>query len=492
MCSVAFHWACGAGQSNVPLPTSTAASRATDEKAEGQVPGGSLHAKATTSSEPTLISSGIGGYWLEGQVTEVTNARPDLRVDPATRHQVWRGFGGTFNEAGFEALSRLSASDRQRALALLFDARQGAHFVYGRAPIGASDFALQRYTLHETANDYTLASFSIERDRQRLIPYVKAALALAPDLHLWASPWTPPAWMKQNNSTDGGRIRDEPQILKAYALYLARFVEAYATEGITIGAIHPQNEPGFEQAYPSCLWTPELLRSFIGEYLGPTFAERGIGAEIWLGTMSAKDDVQHVAVVMADAQASRYVKGIGLQWNTMDAIPGFVSSYGLPVMQTEHKAGNYPWKKATFNASRAPNDHAYAEESWGLISGWIRAGANAYLAWNMVLDTLGLNLDVQRPWPQNSLLVVDRSAGTLEATPAYYVFRHLSQFVEPGARRIGTTGAGDALAFENPDGSIVTVLYNPADIAQPLVLGVRAALLQLTVPAHGWTTVTWP
>ncbi|HKO90588.1 MAG TPA: glycoside hydrolase family 30 beta sandwich domain-containing protein, partial [Polyangiaceae bacterium] len=247
-----------------------------------------------------------------------------------------------------------------------------------------------------------------------------------------------------------------------------------------------------EQTYPTCLWTPELLRDFVGDYLGPTLRERGVNSEIWFGTMSAPQDAQHVAAVMADATSAPYIKGIGVQWNTLNSVAGFASSYGLPIMQTEHRCGNYPWVTAAFNVEQAPNDQAYAEESWGFITQWIRAGVNSYSAWNMVLDTVGMNLDVGRPWPQNALLVVDRAARTLQVTPAYFVFRHLSQFVDPGAQRIGTSGDADALAFRNPDGSIVTVVYNEDVSARDMTLGVNAASLRFSVPARGWATLNWP
>jgi glucosylceramidase len=477
--------ACGAPQTNAPAgrasggPEAAAQARAA---ADGPDPSREREALA-------LITSAPGKYWQPGQLTELTGGAADLRVDVAAKLQRWDGFGGTFNEAGWAALADLDPPERERALGLLFDERQGAHFVYGRIPIGASDFALDRYTLSERSDDYQMEAFSIERDRARLLPFVRAALAVNPRLRLWASPWTPPGWMKQNGSTDGGRIRDEPKILEAYALYLARFVEAYRAEGISIEAVQPQNEPGYEQTYPTCLWTPELMTRFIGAYLGPTFSRRQSGAEIWLGTLSAPEDARHVGTALADPVASRYIKGIGLQWNMLSAVPGFATEHGLPIMQTEHRCGNYPWRKDSFNVSRAPNDHAYAEETWGLITSWIRAGVNSYLAWNMVLDTVGMNLDVQRPWPQNALLTVDRDARALIVTPAYHVFRHLSQFVEPGARRLGTSGDGDALAFENPDGTIVTVLHNPGDAPRVLNLGVREATLRLEVPAHGWATV---
>jgi glucosylceramidase len=293
-----------------------------------------------------------------------------------------------------------------------------------------------------------------------------------------------------NGSDSGARIKDDEATLTAYALYFARFVEEYAKENIKIESVQPQNEPGYATRYPSCLWTPALLRDFVRDYLGPTLEERGLDTEIWLGTMSAPEDTAHVQSVMGDAEAAKYIKGIGLQWNTMGSVGGYASQYQVPVMQTEHKCGNYPWEMASFNPDRPPNDHAYAEESWGLIRDWIKAGVHSYSAWNMVLDTQGQNLDVERPWPQNALLTVDRGSRELAVTPAYYVFRHLSYFVDPGATRIGTTGNTDALAFENPDGSLIAVLYNSGQ-ARQMTLGVAGTTLQFDMPGRGWATVNW-
>jgi glucosylceramidase len=135
------------------------------------------------------------------------------------------------------------------------------------------------------------------------------------------------------------------------------------------------------------------------------------------------------------------------------------------------------------------NDHAYGEESWQLIRDWIVAGVNAYSAWNMVLDTRGRSL---ANWPQNALLVVDRTAKTLTATAAYYAFRHYSRYIAVGATRIGATGTKDALAFENPDGSIVTEVYNGGSAAKTTTVGVGGALYQFGIPAHGWATLVIP
>jgi glucosylceramidase len=448
---------------------------------------------AIAATKPKLVTSGPDAYWREATWTELDPGPADLTVDESTTYQTWSGFGGAFNEVGWDVLSLLAPGERDCAMRLLFDANAGAGFVHGRVPIGASDFALDRYTLDETPGDYAMADFSIARDKRLLIPYVKTALAIRPDLHLWASPWTPPGWMKDNGATDGGNMKGDPDTLRAFALYLARFVEDYAREGLTIEAVHPQNEPNYASRYPSCIWTPDLFATFIGSYLGPTFVARNVPAQIYLGTMSNGDggkDNSIVDRVTADARAMSYVKGFGMQWHMQSRVPGLIP-LGLPIVQTEHKCGNYPWQESTFSKDQAPNNHAYALETWGLIRDWIKAGVNAYSAWNMVLDSVGYNLDGTH-WPQNALLTVDRSTRTLTATPAYYVFRHLSQYVQVGATRVATVGNADALAFENPDRSVVAVIHNPGDLAQTTTLGVAGTRLQIQVPALGWATAHWP
>jgi glucosylceramidase len=271
---------------------------------------------------------------------------------------------------------------------------------------------------------------------------------------------------------------------------MARFVEEYAKQGLTIEAIHPQNEPGFAKVH----WTQSELIGFMKNNLGPTFAQRGLTAEIWCGTMSKDPDDTNIAKAVAmDAAALQYVKGFGVQWNLQAAVATLAQKG--PVMQTEHRCGNYPfaspyWDQSRYSASMPQNDHLYGEESWQLIRDWIVSGVNSYSAWNMVLDTVGKSLD---NWPQNALLVVDRSAKKLILTPAYYVFRHFSQFIAVGATRIGSSGSNDALAFKNPDGSVVVQVYNKTAAAKTTTVGVGSALSQalyrFDVPAHGWATL---
>ena len=224
----------------------------------------------------------------------------------------------------------------------------------------------------------------------------------------------------------------------------------------------------------------------IANHAGPLFAERLPDVEVWLGTMSNPSSAGIVSTVMGNETARGYVRGIGLQWGMGNGNhpSEYAQQYGVHIMQTEHQCGNFPP-----GAVPAPNDHAYAVESWDLLRKWIGKSVNSYLAWNMVLDTYGLNLDAARPWYQNALLAVDRGAGQLIVTPTYYVFRHLAQYVEPDAVRVGTEG-GDALAFQNPDGSVVTVIYNQGGQTQ-MTVSVGGQNLQFTAPGQGWATINW-
>jgi glucosylceramidase len=325
-----------------------------------------------------------------------------------------------------------------------------------------------------------MEQFSIARDEEMLIPYVRAALEIKPELRLWGSPWVVPSWMMS-----GRNMKNDAQTLEAHALYFAKFVQEYAKQGLTIEAVHQQNEPG----YARVTWTHPQFIDFIKTYLGPKFEELGVSAEIWCGTMSHPNDADIATTLTSDADALRYTKGFGLQWNLQDTVAE-LAPFG-PVMQTEHKCGNYNfatpyWDQSRYDSSKPQNDHLYGEESWQLIRDWIVAGVNSYSAWNMVLDSNGRSLD---GWPQNALLVVDRDTEQLIVTPAYYAFRHYSQYIAPGASRIDVSGSSDAVAFQNPSGSIVLEVYNSGEAPEQVNADVAGQLYQFAVPSHGWATL---
>jgi glucosylceramidase len=454
------------------------------------------------SADPEAMVSAQNAYWTTAPVTKVTSGTADVNVDKNTTYQGWTGFGGTFNEMGWDALSVVS-SEIPNALKYMFDPKEGAAFVYGRIPLGASDYSMSWYTLDDTAGDYTMDKFSIARDQEKLIPFIKEALKVKSDIRFWASPWVLPSWMLSSSN-----IKTDAQTLKAHALYFARFVEEYAKQGIKIEAVHFQNEPGYGRVHG---WTGSLFASYAKTYMGPTFAERNLTTEIWCGTMSKDPDDTNIALDTAkDADAMKIVKGFGVQWNPYAAVATL--SKQAPVAQTEHRCGNYNfdspyWDKSRYSSTKAQNDHLYGEESWQGIRDWIVAGVNSYNAWNMVLDDVGKSLD---SWPQNAPLVVNRSAKTLTRTAAYYVFRHFSYYIAPGATRISATASGtaykgvadsnwnavNAFAFKNPDGAVIVQLYNKGASTVKTTVGVGSALsqtlYQLDVPGHGWATLRVP
>jgi glucosylceramidase len=468
---------------------------------------------------PPLVTSAPGAYWkIDGTLTDST-ATATVTVNDTQVRQTWTGFGGSFNERGWKYLTSQEMKDQ--AIRLLFSAEDGANLVWGRIPIGASDYGDTRYTLADTGEDVepnsgesnrppadnALASFSLTRDGMMLIPYIKAAQALKPGIRFWASPWTPPVWMKTGymegsgcsggtatppSYFDGGNMKSDTATLTAYADYFERFVDGYAEQGINVEVVSPQNEPGYEQNYPSCLWDATTYTTFIRDHLGPAMMAKNIG--VMLGTMSnagdcSRNDISIADAVLQDSAAAAFLTVAGVQWGVLDRVKSGQRFGSLPIWATEHKCGNYPWNPSGYPmyVQTAPNDQAYAVESWGYIRGAIvDGGVTSYSAWNMVLDRVGLGNDTTRHWAQNALLVAD--GGMVTPTPFYHVFRHLAQYVAPGAQVVGTTG-GEAVAFKNPDGGLVAVMFNSGGANANYVVAIGTKKYQFSMPQNGWATV---
>lgn len=406
------------------------------------------------------------------------------------------GFGACFNEQGWQALSALKTADRETLLHDFFEKDAGANFSICRMPIGANDYALDWYSHNETPGDFAMSNFSIERDRKALIPYIMAARAIRLDLALWASPWSPPTWMKTNGhyacaaprpGAPGNGIRpdqvrkegedtfiQEERYFRAYALYFQRFVEEYGRLGVKIGMVMPQNEFNSPQAFPSCTWTPEGLARFLpflGEAMGRT------GTDIFLGTLE-RSDPNLFERVHADTHTRRLIRGAGVQWAGRQAAPFIHRAHpDLKIYQTEQECGN------------GLNDWRFARYSWTMMKDFMRAGASVYDYWNPVTPTGGVST---WGWPQNSMVSVDLASGAYTINPDYYVFKHLSHFVKPGARRIGTSsiaGYDNILAFRNPDGGSVIVVQNDMTEAMPLHITIGPDTFRCVLPADSFNTL---
>jgi glucosylceramidase len=444
---------------------------------------------ASAGAELTITSpaSPFAGSRLSGAPVEAAGAG-DIVVDESRRHQAILAFGGAFNERGWDALRAVAEREREAALRALFARDTGLGFDWCRLPIGASDYAMNRYSLDESPGDYQMQHFSIDRDREQLIPYVKAALRVRPDLKFWASAWSPPTWMKTNGAYDSGAMKDDPEIYAAYALYLAKFVESYAKEGIPVTMVVPQNEPGQLTHYPSCDWTPAQYVRFIRDYAGPTFKRRGLTTQLFVGTINRAD--WDVVSVLRDESVAPFISGVTLQWlGLAQAAAVRAARPDLPLLQSETECGNNHWLP-TFNPEKPPNDFAYAAYTWRKLQAFFAAGASSYMLWNMVLDEEGKNIDSAKPWPQNSAVVVDRASHSVRYTPMFWATKHFSKLLARGAVLVDTSGAyPDRIAFVNPDGSVVLELLNEA--AAPVTLNVVAKRTRYAVglPAQSFATL---
>jgi len=406
------------------------------------------------------------------------------------------GFGGCFNELGWQALRGLPERARKAILDLLFaPAGEGLGFQVCRLPMGASDYALEWHSYDEVDGDHELAHFSIARDRSHLLPYVHQALARNPRLRLFASPWSPPTWLKQPRAYNFGSLRWEPAVLDTYARYFLKYIQAYAAEGVAIAQVHVQNEPVADQKFPSCLWTGAQLRDFIRDHLGPLLAREAPATEVWLGTLNGpfhdyvlagvtQDALtqgydQYAGLVLADPLARRHIAGVGYQWGGKHAIEATRASWPeLRLMQTESECGD------------GQNSWEHAHHVFNLIRHYFRHGAEAYVYWNMVLPVGGTST---WGWKQNVLISVDPERGSWTLNPEFHLLRHVCQYVRPGARFLAVTGpwAAHAIAFANPDGSHVVVAANPLPDARDLVIGHAGETVRLRVEPGAFETVVF-
>jgi glucosylceramidase len=406
-----------------------------------------IHHVSTTEAKP----------WTQQQfAVRPLRGESNLATTGETCQRI-RGFGGCFNELGEVALRALPATARKKVMQALFG-DDGCRFNFCRLPIGASDFALEWYSLNDTDGDYAMKHFSIARDEKYLLPYVKDALRVRKDISFFASPWSPPAWMKTHRTFNHGTLRWEPRVLKAYCLYFQKYVEAYHRRGINVTQIHVQNEPVSDQKFPSCVWTGEELREFIADYIGPWFEKHKLPAEVWLGTMNGPEKDhrwpwtrfdQYANNVLSDPKAARYTKGVAYQWAGKNAVQQTHNAYPhVPLIQSESECGD------------GKNTWRYAMYVWELMQHYFTNYVDAYIYWNMVLPAGGKST---WGWTQNSMVTVDTERGTADFTHEFYVMKHLAQFVKPGAVRLALQGqwTSNSLCFRNPDGTLVLAINNP-------------------------------
>lgn len=400
----------------------------------------------------------------------------DITVYKDSLLQEIDGIGGAFNELGWTAIQSLPSEKSKDVFNALFS-KEGCNFSMCRIPLGASDYALSYYSSNDVPEDFVMRDFNIDRDKFILIPYIKEALKVRPDLKIWASPWTPPAWMKVNehystrsgdwNDRSGGNrmtpgaeifnnataFKMQERYLKAYALYFSKFVQAYEKEGIPLFAIMPQNEIAYSPNWPSCTWRAEDLAYFIGGFLGPQFEKDSLNTEIWLGTINWSKPA-YVKTILDNEKTAKYIKGVGFQWGGSSAIPAISKEYpNYKYMQTENKCGE------------GENDWTSLQVSWETLVHYFNNKSGSYMYWNMVLDETGKS---SWGWPQNSMIVIDRATKNIKYTDEFYLFKHLSHFVQPGDHYLKSSEGKNHIAFQLKDGRTMLLVNNPDETFKTL------------------------
>ncbi|GEM_PF-24697 len=431
-----------------------------------------------------------GITWGKGEASTVIDLKNTL--------QTIEGFGTCFNELGWTSLSVLSEYDRFTIMRELFAPGYGANFTICRMPVGANDFSRNWYSYNETDGDFEMKNFSIANDYETLIPFIKEAQKYNPNIKVWASPWSPPSWMKYNKhyacavpddnlaekyrngltvdqqGAEGSNMFiQEDKYFKAYALYFSKFIEAYRKEGIDIFMVMPQNEFNSYQIFPSCTWTAKGINRFVGEYLGPQMKNSGV--DLMFGTMERANTLL-VDTLLKDKLSKRYIQGVGFQWAGKGAVRKIHTDYpSLKIYQTEQECGN------------GKNDWEYCCYAWDLMKHYLSNGTNVYTYWNTSLEEGGVS---RWGWSQNSLVTVNPANRTYKYNYEYYLMKHFSHYVRPGAKRVNGSGEyTNMLAFKNTDGSIVLVMQNKEDKIQSPRIKVGEDVISVNLKPQSFHTI---
>ncbi len=378
-----------------------------------------------------------------------------LTVDPTVRYQEIDGFGSSLTESSaFLLAAKMTAAQRRVLLRRLFDRTSGIGLGVLRQPMGASDFSLGNYSYADTAGDDDLSDFSIAHDRVHIIPTLHQIQAINAGLRLYASPWSPPGWMKTSGSMIGGTLRPERRAL--YAAYFVKFLVAYAAEGLPIELITPQNEPHFSPGgYPGMFMEWDEQAVFVKEHLGPAVAASGLATRILIWDHNWNEG-WYASNVLGDLAVQPYVAGAAFhcyggeasaQSETRDLFPDF------GIWMTECSSGGWIGGYAEILRRDAL-----------LVIDSMNHWARAVVKWNLVLDEAhgptngGCNTCI-------GTVQVTQASGAVLFEAEYYALGHAAKFVVPGAHRVASSTSGQGalaqVAFVNPDGAIVVLVVNP-------------------------------
>lgn len=409
-----------------------------------------------------LSETGSAGFKPFGQPMENEVA---VFINPNHRFQTFLGIGGALTDAAAETFAKLPADKQQEVLRAYFSKDKGIGYTLARTNINSCDFSSGMYT-YVKEGDKNLESFSIQPDRNFKIPLLKQARQMAGEtFNLFVSPWSPPAWMKDNNSMlQGGKLL--PEYRDAWAGYFVKFIQAYEREGIPVWGLSVQNEPMAKQRWESCIYTAEEERDFIKFHLGPALQQAGLKNKKLIAWDHNRDLVLHRAgTIYDDPEAAKFVWGIGYHW--------YETWTGSKMQHDNIRSvnGMWPEKNLLFTEGSIEKFNFSQISEWWLGEKYgstmisdFNSGTVGWTDWNILLDETG--------GPNHvgnfcfAPVIADTRNGTLHYTNIYYYIGHFSKFIQPGAKRIASATNRDKLeitAFANPDQSVVAIIMNQSN-----------------------------
>ena len=457
----------------------------------------------TTPDRTELLHQRASVAWRSDAATEPAVAT--ITVDPGTSYQSMAGFGASLTDSSAHLIAAMPDDEREATMRRLFDPVDGLGISLLRQPIGSSDFtaAAEHYTYDDVPageTDLALERFSVAHDEAEILPLLREALAINPELTVIATPWSPPAWMKTTGTLIGGQLRDDPAVYDAYARYLVRFVQEYAAAGVPVAMLTVQNEP--QNRYPAGYPGTDLPAAQAAEVVSrlvPALRAAGLDTGV-LGydhnwalspTDAGAADADYPAA-MLDGPAGPLLAGTAFHCYAGDPsamaavhaahpttevwLTECSGSRGADVSADDDFAGSLAWHARTLEIG--------ATRSW----------SRSVVTWNLVLDERG-GPHLGGCTTCTGLLTL-ADDGTVSMSPEAYALGHLSRFARPGAVRVASTSDGGSqlldVAFTNPDGSNALMVHNPGDAESSFAIAVGDRHLDYTLPGGALATFVWP
>mgnify|MGYP000975180043 FL=1 len=438
----------------------------------------------SSSSEVKLQLTAEKILFTEFQQPLETEA--SILINPFKQHQTFVGIGAALTDAAAETFYKLSEENQKLFMEAYYSIDKGIGYSLARTIIHSCDFSSGSYT-YVDEGDAELKSFNIEHDKQFRLPFTKLAIqAAGGELKMFASPWSPPAFMKTtNNMLQGGKLKAEFQ--QPWANYYVKFIEAYEKEGIPIWGLSIQNEPMAKQTWESCIYTAEEERDFLKNYLGPTLEKAGLGDKKIIVWDHNRDLLfERASVILSDPEASKYVWGTGFHWyeDWKDGTPMYKNVAAVNEAFPDKKLIFTEGCNEKYDLSRI-EDPKLAERYGKSMINDFNNGTVAWTDWNILLDQTG------GPNHVGNLCFApvhgNTKTGELTFTNSYYYIGHFSKFIRPGAKRISTATTANhlsATSFINTDGSIIVVALNDSDNAIDYIVTLNGKSTKLNMPAR--------